>query len=187
MYRAFRRNSNSRALRGALLGGALLLLSSCSNLPFAKQNKAYSRIFLTDFSTAWTAALEAASSGRSDTVKNNNRETGVIDTNWIDSSEPRQFLDVFSDADFFLRSRYRMEIQVREGRKNDQSAVMVRVMKQQQQESTFLGGFQEQESDGIEENVLLYRVGRLIAIQQHNEDQEEAAKTIGVGDDDTLF
>jgi len=186
MYRAFRKNSK-RTLRGALLGGALLLLPACSNLPFVKQNKAYSRIFLTDFSTAWTAALEAASSGRSDTIRNNNRETGVIDTNWVDSSEPRQFLDVFSDNDFFLRSRYKMEIQVREGRKNDQPAVMVRVLKQQQQESTFLGGFQEQESDGLEENVLLYRVGRLVAIQQHNDDQEEAAKKIGVTDDDTLF
>lgn len=185
MFRASRKNS--KIIRGALLAGALLSLPACSNLPFVKQNKAYSRIFLTDFSTAWTAGLEAASAGRSDAVRNNNREIGTIDTNWIDSSEPRQFLDVFSDADFFLRSRYRVQIQIREGRKNDQPAVMVRVLKQQQQESTFLGGFQEQESDGVEENVYLYRIGRLIAIQQHNDDAEDALKKIGVSDDDTLF
>jgi hypothetical protein len=186
MSPAFRKNSK-RLFRGALLAGALAFLPACSNLPFVKQNKAYSRVFLTDFSTAWTAGLEAASAGRSDTIRNNNRETGIIDTNWIDSSEPRQFLDVFSDSDFFLRSRYRMEIQIREGRKNDQQAVMVRVLKQQQQESTFLGGFQEQESDGVEENVYLYRIGRLIAIQQHNDDSQDAVKAIGATDDDTLF
>jgi hypothetical protein len=186
MSRAFLRNSN-RILRGALILGALFALPACSNLPFVKQNKAYSRVFLTDFSTAWTAALEAASAGRADSIRNNNRETGIIDTTWIDSSEPRQFLDVFSDADFFLRSRYRMEIQIREGRKNDQQAVMVRVLKQQQQESTFLGGFQDQESDGVEENVYLYRIGRLIAIQQHNDSEQDAVKAIGASDDDTLF
>ena len=185
MYRASLRNT--KLVAGALLGGALFLLSSCANLPHVKQNKAYSRVFLTDFSTAWTAALEAASAGRSDVIRNNNRETGIIDTSWIDSSEPRQFLDVFSDADFFLRSRYRMQIQIREGRKNGDQAVMVRVLKQGQSEFTFLGGFQEQESDGIEENVYLYRIGRLIAIQQHNDSQEDSLRSIGANDDDTLF
>ncbi|MCO5143233.1 MAG: outer membrane protein assembly factor BamC [Oligoflexia bacterium] len=146
-----------------------------------KQNKAASRIFLSDFATAWTAALEAASAGR-DIVRIQNRETGTIETNWIDNSISRQFLDVFSDEDFFLRMRYKLQIHVREGKKNEQTAVLIRVIKYQQKESTFLGGWQDIETDGIEESVYLYRIGRLIAIQQYTEEQEQNRNKIEDGD-----
>src|SRR5690606_3285427 len=128
------------------------LFASCSNLPFVRQNKAPTRIFLTDFSTAWTATLEAVSAGR-DVIRAQNRDTGIIETAWIDNTESRSFLDVFSDEDFFLRMRFRLQVHVREGKKNGQQAVMIRVIKQQQKESTFLGGYQEVESDGLEESV----------------------------------
>lgn len=162
----------------------MLAATGCSNLPFVPINKAPSRIFLTDFSTAWTAALEAVSSGR-DVIRVNNREAGVIETNWINNTESRNFLDVFANEDFFLQMRYKLQVQVREGKKNEEPAVMVRVQKQQQRQTTFLGGWQDIESDGIEESVYLYRIGRLIAIQQYNEDQQEKEKEIDDGD--TLF
>lgn len=182
MFRACRRISRRGAVAAALL--FLPLLSGCSTLPFVKQNKAFTRIFLSDFATAWTASLEAVSAGRTDVVRVNNRETGIIETGWIDNTESRQFLDVFRDEDFFLRMRYKMQVQVREGIKNGQQAVMVRVLKQQQQQTTFMGGFNELESDGVEEGVYLYRIGRLIALQQSNEQQE--SPTI-FDDGDTLF
>lgn len=173
-----------RTFRKIALGLALSLVSGCSNLPFVKQNPAPSRIFSTDFATAWTATLEAVAGGK-DVIRSQNRETGIIETGWIDNSESRQFLDVFSDEDFFLRMRYRLQVHVREGKKYGDQAVMIRVIKQQQKESTFLGGFSEQESDGLEESVYLYRIGRLIAIQQYNDDQVEEAKKID--DTDELF
>jgi len=179
MFRALARNS-----KYLLLAAAWLSLAACSNLPFVRQNKAPTRIFLTDFSTAWTASLEAVSAGR-DVVRSQNRETGIIETNWVENSESRQFLDVFSDEDFFLRMRFRLQVHVREGKKNDQQAVMIRVIKQQQKESTFLGGYQDVESDGIEESVYLYRIGRLIAIQQYADERTEADRQIEDGD--TLF
>jgi hypothetical protein len=154
-------------------------------MPFVRQNKAPTQIFLTDFSTAWTAALEAVSAGK-DIIKSQNRETGTIETNWVDNSESRQFLDVFSDEDFFLRSRYKLQVQVREGKKNDQQAVLVRILKQTQKESTFLGGWQDAPSDLLEESVYLYRIGRLIAIQQYTDDQDNKQDEIR-DDGDTLF
>lgn len=177
MFRAC--GKNSKLVLWACLWAAL---AGCSNLPFVKQNPAPSRIFLTDFATAWTATLEAVSGGK-DVIKSNNRETGIIETGWIDNSESRQFLDVFSDEHFFLRMRYRMQVHVREGKKYDKQAVMVRVIKQQQRESTFLGGFQDVESDSLEESVYLYRIGRLIAIQQYNEEQSQENNRINDSDD----
>jgi hypothetical protein len=186
MYRrSYKRTSILKMLAHAGCVGGLLFLLSCSNLPFVKQNRAPTRIFLTDFSTAWTAALEAVSNGK-DIIRVQNRETGVIETNWIDNSESRQFLDVFSDEDFFLRSRYKLQVQVREGKKNNQQAVLVRVLKQGQREFTFLGGWQDDESDLLEESVYLYRIGRLIAIQQYTDEQDQQERKI-FDDGDTLF
>lgn len=186
MFRRCKRRSNSfGAFAHALCVGGLLLASSCSNLPFVKQNKAPTRIFLTDFSTAWTAALEAVSNGK-DIIRVQNRETGTIETNWIDNSESRQFLDVFSDEDFFLRSRYKLQVVVREGKKNGQQAVLVRVLKAGQRQFTFLGNWQDEESDGLEESVYLYRIGRLIAIQQYTDEQDTKERQI-LDDGDTLF
>ncbi len=183
MYSRFRRH-----IRKALpfFGAAALFFGGgCSSLPFVKQNRAPSRIFVTDFSTAWTAALEAVSNGK-DVIRTQNRDTGLIETNWIDNSESRQFLDVFTDEDFFLRSRYKLQVQVREGKKNDQQAVLVRILKQTQMEKTFLGGWQEVESDLLEESVYLYRIGRLIAIQQYT-DEQDLQQNDKFNDADTLF
>lgn len=180
MFRALRKRSKHWLALGCIVGAGL----GCSNLPFVPINHAPSRIFLTDYSTAWNAALEAVSAGR-DVVRVNNRESGIIETNWINNTESRNFLDVFSNEDFFLQMRYKLQVQVREGKKNDQQAVMVRVLKQQQRQNTFLGGWMDVESDGLEESVYLYRIGRLVAIQQFTEDQQEKQKEIDDGD--TLF
>ncbi len=129
--------------------------------------------------------MEAVSNGK-DVIHSNSRETGIIETNWIDNSLSRQFLDVFSDEDFFLRSRYKLQVHVREGKKDGQQAVLVRVLKQAQRESTFLGGFQDVQSDLLEESVYLYRIGRLIAIQQYGDEQEAKEREI-VDDGETLY
>ena len=160
----------------------IFLLTACSNMPFVKINKAPTRIFVTDFSTAWTAALESVSAGK-DIIKINNREAGIIETGWINNTDLRQFLEMFTDEDFFLRTRYRLQVQVREGKKNEQQSVMIRVLKFQQKETTFLGGWQDVETDGLEESVYLYRIGRLIAIQQNAEEAESKKKKLDEGDD----
>jgi NlpB/DapX lipoprotein len=169
----------------ALLVAGFLAFSGCSNLPFVKQNKAPTRLYLTDFSTAWTAALEAVSAGK-DVIRVQNRETGIIETGWIDNSESRNFLEVFSDEDFFLRSRYKLQVHVREGKKNGQQATLVRIVKYPQLQSTFLGNWQDVETDGLDEAVYLYRIGRLIAIAQYNEDQDKEDRQM-VDKGETLF
>jgi hypothetical protein len=53
-------------------------------------------------------------------------------------------------------------------------------------QNTFLGNWQDTETDGIEEAVYLYRIGRLIAIQQYNDDQDKEDRQI-VDKGETLF
>ena len=152
--------------------GALALflaLQGCSEIPFVRIDKAHTRIFQTDYSNAWTAAFDAVAMGR-DVIRLQNRELGIIETTWIDYTEQKHFLEVFSEERFFLRARYRLKVQLREGRKNGQNAVMVQVLREEQTEKTFLSGWGR--SDEPESNVeaaVLYRIGRLIAIQEHND------------------
>ena len=81
-----------------ILSVAVLLgCSACSELPFVPQHTAPTQIFLADYSTAWTAAMEAIGTD----VKSNNRDLGTIETNWIENTERLHFLNVFSDEDFF--------------------------------------------------------------------------------------
>ena len=54
--------------------------------------------------------------------------------------------------------------------------MQIRVLKMQQEEKTFLSGWEDVESDGVDESTYLYRIGRLIAIQQYNESQDEQQK-----------
>ena len=79
-----------------------------------------------------------------------------------------------------------LQVVVREGKKNGQQAVLVRTLKVGQKQSTFLGNWQDEQTDGLEESVYLYRIGRLIAIQQYTDAQDTKERQI-FDDGDTLF
>ena len=174
MFQVWRKNSNSIGL--AL---AVFCLSGCagsapfySEMPFVQINKAPYRIYKADFSTAWEATLQAVSLGR-DVVKYQNRDLGIIESDWIENTDDHAFLQSFSSEDFFLRSRYRLQVQVREGTKNGAApVVMVRVLKLQQMERTFLSGWEDVESDGVDESTYLYLIGRKISLRQMEEEKK---------------
>lgn len=141
---------------------ALAQFSACANLPFVEQNRAYSRIFVTDFATAWSASLEAIT-GANDVIQN--RDLGTIQTGWIRNTDTRNFFEAFGPEDYYRRARYRLYLYVREGKKNQKRAVVVRIQKEQQVEKSPFSGWETIESDGQDEAVYLYRVGRVIAMQ----------------------
>ena len=183
------RRSKPRAECGAFFMGKMkrffifvlplsLGLVSCSqqgiifpqNLPFVKIDKASSRIFLTDFPTAWSEAQNVISTEFAEITKSQTggdsgqgSKYGFLETRWVDNTDLLHFLNVFSDEDFFLRSRYKLQIQVREGKKDNQPAVMVRVLKIHQMEKTFLSGWEDVPSDGVDESTILYRMGRKLS------------------------
>lgn len=149
-------------LKVLILAGAVLFSSGCANLPFVEQNRAYSRIFLTDFSTAWSAALEAVAGSR-DVIQN--RDLGTIQTGYIRNTDTRNFFEAFGPEDNFQRARYRLFIYIREGKKNGKRAVVVRIQKEQQVEKSPFSSWEIIESNGFDEAIYLYRIGRVIAMQ----------------------
>lgn len=122
----------------------------------------YSKIYLTDFNTAWQSVLDALKSARLDV---SNREGGFIQTRWTDNTAEKNFTDSFGSANAYLKTQYRFRVNVAKGFYNGKPSVKVTVQKEQLVQRDVLEGWRPTESDSIDENTLLYRIGRLIVIR----------------------
>ncbi|MBC7690761.1 MAG: hypothetical protein H7222_03260 [Methylotenera sp.] len=119
----------------------------------------YSRVYLSDYNTAWQAVLDSLKSIRLDIT---NREGGVVQTRWIENTSEKNFTDSYGSADAYLKAQYRLRITVAKGFYNGKPSIKVTVQKDQMIQRDVLDGWKPVESDSIDENTLLYRVGRLI-------------------------
>jgi len=135
----------------------------------------FSRVYLTDFNTAWQAVLESLKAVPIDIP---NRDAGFIQTRWIENTAIKNFTDSFGTADTYLKSQYRLRVSLsRGGNYNGVPAVKVTVQKDQLIQRDVLDGWRPVETDSIEENTLLYRIGRLITIKtQLTQIEEEKIK-----------
>jgi hypothetical protein len=123
--------------------------------------KVVSRVYITDFDVAWQAVLDALKHNRLDV---SNREGGFIQTRWTENTDEKNFVDSFGNADAFLKSQYRFRVTVAKGYsyERNKQGVKVTVQKEQLVQRDVLEGWRAMETEPIEENTLLYRIGRLI-------------------------
>lgn len=120
----------------------------------------FSRIYLTDFNTAWQAVLESLKNIPADIT---NREAGFIQTRWTDNTALKNFTDSFGPADTYLKSQFRLRVSLsRGGTYNGVSAVKITIQKDQLIQRDVLDGWRPVETDSIEENTMLYRIGRIV-------------------------
>lgn len=122
----------------------------------------YSRIFLTDYNTAWQASLDALTAFDRPVQ---NRQGGILQTAWSDNTAQKNFIDSFGEAATYLKARYRLNVSVAPGVYNSRPGVKVSVRKEQQVQRDLLEGWKTIESDTIDENRTLYRIGRIIYIR----------------------
>ncbi len=107
-----------------------LFASACTvfHQPGTQSNPIYSKIYKTDYNTAWQAVLDGLS-GFDRTVVN--REAGVIQTAWIDNTASKNFSDTYGVSETFYKSKYRLSVSVAPGIYAGRSAVKVSVQKEQ--------------------------------------------------------
>jgi hypothetical protein len=147
---------------------AALILSFAGCVSAYKQSvggeteQIFTRIYLTDFNTAWQGVLEAMKHNRLDI---SNREAGYIQTKWTDNTEDKNMADSVGDAPSYLKAQYRFRVNVAKGFYNGKPSVRVSVQREQLVERDVLEGWKPIETDAIEENTLLYRIGRIIFIR----------------------
>ena len=122
----------------------------------------FQRIYLTDFNTAWQSVLDSIKNARLDV---SNREGGFIQTKWTDNTSEKNFVDSFGEQDSYLKAQFRFRINVAKGFYNGSPSVKVSIQKEQLVQRDVLEGWRPIETDRVDENTLLYRIGRIIFIR----------------------
>ncbi len=131
----------------------------------------YSRILKTDYNTGWTAVLDALGSFERAIV---NREAGVIQTAWIDSTAThKELTEPFGESQTFLKSKYRISVTVAPGTYRGKPSVKVSIQKELMVQYDPLDSWKPVKTDGIEENTMLYRITRLVKIKHRLNEMEE--------------
>jgi hypothetical protein len=120
------------------------------------------KIYLTDFNTAWQSVLDSLKAAPLDV---SNREGGFVQTKWTDNTQEKNFTDSFGTGSAYLKAQFRFRIYVAKGFYNGQPSIKVSVQKEQLVQRDVLEGWRPLETDSVDENTLLYRIGRIIYIK----------------------
>jgi len=129
-------------------------------------DQVFSKIFIGEYSMAWEAAVDALKASPMEVV---NRENGSLQTKWIDNTAERNLIDSAGSVSPYTKAQYRFRVTVAKGNLDGHNSVRVSVQKEQQIQRDVLEGWRNQESDEIQENSLLYRVGKLIEFKIRSE------------------
>jgi hypothetical protein len=160
-----------------LMGSAAMQMAGCASA-YEKSlggdtEKVFSKIYLTEINTAWSSTLDAL---KSIPLDSSNRESGFIQTKWVDNTAQKNFVDSFSSAQIYQKARYRFRLVLTKGSYNGEASVRISIQKDQMVQQDLLEGWKPSESDGVEENTLLYRIGRLVVLENKRIEDEEAKR-----------
>lgn len=152
-----------RALKLLCLTPLILALPACMSA-YKKSvggdsERVYTKIFITEYPVAWESAVDALKASPIEIV---NRENGSLQTKWIDNTAERNLIDSAGSVSPYSKAQYRFRLSLAKGFYDGRTSVRVSVQKEQQIQRDVLEGWINQESDGIQENSLLYRIGKVI-------------------------
>jgi len=91
-----------------------------------------------------------------------NRENGTLQTKWIDNTAERNLIDSAGSVSPYTKAQYRFRLTLAKGFYEGRTSVRVSIQKEQQIQRDVLEGWLNQESDGIQENSLIYRISKII-------------------------
>jgi hypothetical protein len=141
----------------------LLAISGCASYEKFRQVteelEMPSKIFKADYNQTWQAVIQVMK--RYD-ISQQNQEAGYIKTRWMDNTLEVNFTDSFGSSDAVKAARFKLVVNVVKGYRASQEVSKVTVYKRQLIEQDFLQGWKEVPADGIMEQTLLYRIGRLV-------------------------
>jgi hypothetical protein len=160
---------------GLFAGVLLFTLSGCTSAyrksVGADQDKVVSRVYVADFNTAWQSVLEALKSSNLD---QSDRDAGVVQTRWMTNTADKNLADSDGGVLHYTQAKLRFRVSLTRGFQRGLPAIKVSVQKEQVVQRDALDELRIQESDGVEERTLVYRIGRILKIKQALASQEEA-------------
>ena len=116
-----------------------------------------------DFNVTWQAVLQVM---QKYDLELQNQESGTIKTRWIDNTLALNFTDSFGKNDSVKAARFKVIVNVSKGIREDKEVSKVSIFKRQMVEQDFLQGWKVVKSDGILEKTILYRIDRIISLEE---------------------
>jgi hypothetical protein len=115
-----------------------------------------SKVFYANYDEVWRSVQLAL---RKYPVHLNNIESGLLETDYIKGD--KLFAEPVEDKTKF-GMRYKLTIRAVKGKINDKSAIKIICTKVPEIQRDFFTGYQPISSNGLEENLVLYRIGRYL-------------------------
>lgn len=151
-----------------------LLQSSCSSYKqfqyIAEEFEIPSKVYKYEYSQAWQAVLQIM---QKFDLATQNQEAGIIKTRWRDNTLELNFADSFGSSDAVKAAKFKLIVNVVKGFRGAREVSKVTVFKRQMVEHDFLQGWKVVRSDGIMEKTVLYRIERVLAIDEKLKKIEE--------------
>jgi hypothetical protein len=122
----------------------------------------HSKVFATDFNTAWDAVMDALKSMRLDI---SNRDRGYIQTRWMDNTADLNFTQSTGIDLPYLKAQYRFKVNVSKWVIDAKEAIKVTLIKEQVAQRDALDHLRQIETDQVDENTMLYRIGRVVYLK----------------------
>lgn len=120
-----------------------------------------SKLFKATYNETWQGVIELI---KKLDIDSQNQEAGVIKTKWMDNTAEINFNDSFSKSDTIKAAKYKLILNIVKGFRGSREISKVTIYKRQLVERDFLQGWKEVPTDSIQEKVLLYRLERILSI-----------------------
>lgn len=163
-----------KGLKLLLLAFCAATLSGCSSYKqfqyIAEEFEIPSKVFKYEYSQTWQAVLQIM---QKFDLSTQNQEAGIIKTRWRDNTLELNFADSFGSSDSVKAAKFKLIVNVVKGFRGTREVSKVTVFKRQMVEHDFLQGWKVVRSDGIMEKTILYRIERVLAIDQRLKKIEE--------------
>ena len=158
-----------------LLITSMLIFSGCASYEKFRQVteelEIPSRVFKADYNQTWQAVISVM---RKYDIATQNQEAGFIKTRWMDNTLEVNFADSFGSSDAVKAAKFKLIVNVVKGFRSAREVTKITIYKRQLVEQDFLQGWKEVSTDGITEKTLLYRIERLIAIDNKLKEIDKA-------------
>jgi hypothetical protein len=165
----------SLKLKPLLWISLILSVASCSSYQNFKyvteEMEMPSQVFKADFNQTWQAVIQVM---KKYDIASQNQEAGVIKTRWIDNTLELNFADSFGTSDSVKAAKFKILVNVVKGFRGGREVAKVTFYKRQLVEQDFLQGWKEIPSDSIQEKTLIYRIERIITIDNKLKDIDKA-------------
>jgi len=119
-----------------------------------------SKIYRESYDKVWRATQLAL---KKYPIKLNNMDSGILETDWVRGDK---LFAMPTETKPRAGLRYKLTLRIVKGKLDDKAATKVTCTKTIEVQRDFFSGPETVRSDGLEENTILYRIGRFVDIDR---------------------